>query len=157
MSALGALTLFLLVLPVLRAHRRRTSPAFSRLPPVTTAAGARRPEARKLLTTAGSRRAAGAYPAHGTGCVPSTSAPAAPGLRPHPAAAGSAPRRWSHGPFGWRSRRPVPRDSGMATAEYALMLVVACGFAVVLFGVLHSTAVRDLLAGVVRRALSQSI
>jgi hypothetical protein len=52
--------------------------------------------------------------------------------------------------------RRVDGDSGMATAEYAVMIVVACGFAIVMSGIVHSATVRDLLTGIVRRALSQS-
>ncbi len=46
------------------------------------------------------------------------------------------------------------QDRGMATAEYAIATVAACGFAGVLLAVLRSDQVRALLAGLVRRALS---
>jgi hypothetical protein len=45
-------------------------------------------------------------------------------------------------------------DAGMSTAEYAIGTVAACGFAGVLWTVVHSDAVAHLLQGVVERALS---
>jgi hypothetical protein len=48
----------------------------------------------------------------------------------------------------------LPGDAGMSTAEYAIGTVAACGFAGVLWAVVHSDAVARLLQGVVERALS---
>lgn len=45
------------------------------------------------------------------------------------------------------------RQTGMATAEYALALVAACAFAAVLYAVLTSSEVRDLLTRMVVDAL----
>ncbi len=45
-------------------------------------------------------------------------------------------------------------DAGMSTAEYAVGTVAAVGFATVLYGVIHSSATRSLLTGLVNRALS---
>ena len=45
-------------------------------------------------------------------------------------------------------------EAGMSTAEYAIGTVAACGFAGVLWAVVHSDAVARLLQGVVERALS---
>lgn len=45
-------------------------------------------------------------------------------------------------------------DAGMSTAEYAIGTVAACGFAGVLWTVVHSGAVAHLMQGVVERALS---
>jgi hypothetical protein len=45
-------------------------------------------------------------------------------------------------------------DAGMSTAEYAIGTVAACGFAGVLWAVVHSDAVARLLQGVIERALS---
>jgi hypothetical protein len=42
----------------------------------------------------------------------------------------------------------------MATAEYAIATLAACGFAGLLLAVLRSSEVRSLLLGLVRRALS---
>jgi len=54
-------------------------------------------------------------------------------------------------------RRATPRgDAGMATAEYAVVTVAAVGFAGLLVALLRSAEVRDLLAGIIRRALSAS-
>ena len=46
------------------------------------------------------------------------------------------------------------RDAGMATAEYAIVTVAACGFAGLLVALLRSDQVRGLLLGIIRRALA---
>ena len=46
------------------------------------------------------------------------------------------------------------RDAGMATAEYAIATLAACGFAGILVALLRSDEVRKLLLGIVRSALS---
>ncbi|MGV8976815.1 MAG: DUF4244 domain-containing protein [Cellulomonas sp.] len=48
----------------------------------------------------------------------------------------------------------VPRDAGMATAEYAIATIAAVGFAGLLVVVLRSSEVQELLLGLVRRALT---
>ncbi|GAA3707570.1 hypothetical protein GCM10022399_25390 [Terrabacter ginsenosidimutans] len=48
--------------------------------------------------------------------------------------------------------RPRP-DRGMTTAEYAVGIMAACTFALVLLGVVKSDAVRSALAGIVQSAL----
>jgi hypothetical protein len=53
-------------------------------------------------------------------------------------------RRWA----------PAMLDAGMATAEYAIATLAACGFAGLLVALLRSGEVRGLLLGIVRRALS---
>lgn len=45
-------------------------------------------------------------------------------------------------------------DDGMATAEYAIATLAACGFAGLLVVILRSEEVRGLLTGIVTRALS---
>lgn len=50
-----------------------------------------------------------------------------------------------------RQREP---DKGMTTAEYAVGIMAACTFALVLLGVVKSDAVRSALAGLVRSALA---
>jgi hypothetical protein len=54
----------------------------------------------------------------------------------------TAPRRWLAG-----------GDAGMSTAEYAIGTVAACAFAALLYKVVTSTQILDLLTGVVSRAL----
>jgi len=55
----------------------------------------------------------------------------------------------------WTGRRTMPRrDAGMATAEYAVVTVAAVGFAGLLVVLLRSSEVHDLLAGIIRKALS---
>ena len=44
-------------------------------------------------------------------------------------------------------------DRGMTTAEYAVGIMAACTFALVLLGVVKSDAVRGALAGIVQSAL----
>jgi hypothetical protein len=53
-----------------------------------------------------------------------------------------------------RAFRPQAQgDAGMSTAEYAIGTVAACAFAALLYKVITSTQVLDLLTGVVSRAL----
>ena len=49
---------------------------------------------------------------------------------------------------------PERDDAGMSTAEYAVGTLAACGFAGVLWVVVHSSEVHGLLQGVVTRALN---
>ncbi|GAB3063087.1 hypothetical protein GCM10027053_27060 [Intrasporangium mesophilum] len=44
-------------------------------------------------------------------------------------------------------------DRGMTTAEYAVGIMAACTFALVLLGVVKSDGVRSALAGIVQSAL----
>ena len=46
-------------------------------------------------------------------------------------------------------------EAGMSTAEYAVGTVAACGFAAVLWTVVHGGAVQSALTGLVTKALSQ--
>ena len=48
----------------------------------------------------------------------------------------------------------APGDAGMATAEYAIATLAACGFAGLLVAILTSGEVRGLLLGIVQRALT---
>lgn len=48
----------------------------------------------------------------------------------------------------------VPRDAGMATAEYAIVMIAAVGFAGLLIVILSSAEVRETLTSLVRDALS---
>ena len=50
--------------------------------------------------------------------------------------------------------RHAVREAGMATAEYAIATLAACGFAGLLVAILSSGQVRTLLLGIIRRALS---
>ena len=45
-------------------------------------------------------------------------------------------------------------DAGMATAEYAVATLAACGFAGLLVAVLSSGEVRSMLMSIVKRALT---
>jgi hypothetical protein len=54
--------------------------------------------------------------------------------------------------FGWGKGG----DAGMTTAEYAVGTVAACGFGGVLYKLLTSEAVANLLGDIVRRALTIS-
>ncbi|HEY0870007.1 MAG TPA: DUF4244 domain-containing protein [Acidothermaceae bacterium] len=67
--------------------------------------------------------------------------------------------RWLIRAAARRISRTIPdrlrtaRDAGMSTAEYAIGTVAACAFAAVLYKVVTSTQILDLLSGVVSRAL----
>ena len=50
--------------------------------------------------------------------------------------------------------RPPSREDGMATAEYAIATLAACGFAGLLVAILRSGQVRGMLMDIVQRALS---
>lgn len=45
-------------------------------------------------------------------------------------------------------------EAGMATAEYAVVLVAATGFAGLLVTILKSSAVQTLLSGIIKKALN---
>lgn len=45
-------------------------------------------------------------------------------------------------------------EAGMATAEYAVVLIAATGFAGILVAILKSGDVRELLMGIIRQALN---
>jgi hypothetical protein len=53
-----------------------------------------------------------------------------------------------------RRRRERLHELGMATAEYAVVTVAACGFAGLLLAIVRSGEVRGLLLGIIKRALS---
>ncbi len=55
---------------------------------------------------------------------------------------------------GLRRRRERLHELGMATAEYAVVTVAACGFAGLLLAIVRSGEVRGLLLGIIKRALS---
>lgn len=54
----------------------------------------------------------------------------------------------------WRTAVAQGDDAGMATAEYAIAMIAAVGFAGLLVAVLTSATVRELLTGLVTSALS---
>lgn len=47
-------------------------------------------------------------------------------------------------------------DTGASTAEYAITVLAACAFAAVLFGVLTSGGIKDILLGVITTALGSA-
>jgi hypothetical protein len=127
-----------------------------------------------------SRPAAGGWPLPDPGQSPVT--PASPVQPVTPATSGRRQRRHARGPVhrplrlarihpsaGMRRLRAmahlVPllrrrpgrwrlRDAGMATAEYAIATLAACGFAGLLLVILRSGEMRGLLLGIIRRALA---
>lgn len=50
--------------------------------------------------------------------------------------------------------REASNSAGMATAEYAVGVVAACGFAGLLVTILKSPEVRGLLFGIIKKAIS---
>lgn len=53
----------------------------------------------------------------------------------------------------WQVASAMPQ-AGMATAEYAVVLVAATGFAGLLVAILKSSAIKSLLTTIVKKALS---
>jgi hypothetical protein len=53
----------------------------------------------------------------------------------------------------WHVASAMP-EAGMATAEYAVVLVAATGFAGLLVAILKSSAIKTLLTGIVKKALN---
>lgn len=53
-----------------------------------------------------------------------------------------------------RLRQRVRGDEGMTTAEYAVGIMAAATFALVLLGIVRSDAVKNALTGIVQSALS---
>lgn len=53
-----------------------------------------------------------------------------------------------------RAMRVRHAERGMSTAEYAVGTVAACGFGALLYKILTSDRVRQLLVGIVERALN---
>lgn len=53
-----------------------------------------------------------------------------------------------------RLRRRLCDETGASTAEYAITVLAACGFAAVLVALLASGEVRELLMGIITSALS---
>ena len=96
------------------------------------------------MTTRTPVRAVPGATAPGTG--PRTTGPGTTG----PGAARSSPGSGPRPARGGRRRG----DAGMATAEYAIATLAACGFAALLVAILASGEVRALLLGLVQRALS---
>lgn len=53
----------------------------------------------------------------------------------------------------WQVATTMP-EAGMATAEYAVVLVAATGFAGLLVALLKSDAIKTLLSGIIKKALN---
>ncbi|MCI1984594.1 MAG: DUF4244 domain-containing protein [Bifidobacteriaceae bacterium] len=53
----------------------------------------------------------------------------------------------------WHVASTMP-EAGMATAEYAVVLVAATGFAGLLVAILKSSAIKSLLTGIIKKALN---
>jgi Flp pilus assembly pilin Flp len=83
-----------------------------------------------------------------------------PRLRPHPGTASAAPaqKESTMSLTKNRLRRALDRvmrdERGASTAEYAITVLAACGFAAVLVALLASGEVRELLMGIITSALS---
>lgn len=95
-------------------------------------------------------------------CPPLVPRPASPAREASEASPVASPPA-AAGPSGDAARcasRPLPvplrhvEDAGMATAEYAIATLAACGFAALLLALMRSDEVRDLLYDVIRRALA---
>ncbi|MCS6712147.1 DUF4244 domain-containing protein [Brachybacterium sp. EF45031] len=53
-------------------------------------------------------------------------------------------------------RQRLSAEDGATTAEYAITVLAACGFAAVLVALLASNEVRELLFGIITRALGSA-
>ncbi|WP_343212836.1 DUF4244 domain-containing protein [Arthrobacter sp. Br18] len=85
----------------------------------------------------------GGEPEPAAGAAPGESGPrVAPVVKLHPR------------PLRPPSGAPLPREAGMATAEYAIATLAAVGFAALLVAVLSSGEVRGLLMSLIESALS---
>ncbi|MFE5774703.1 DUF4244 domain-containing protein [Brachybacterium sp. NPDC056505] len=89
--------------------------------------------------------------------------PASVGPRTTRAAADPSPRPRAHAPHGGtgvfgptrhRLGAALRDDAGASTAEYAITVLAACGFAAVLVLLLKSGEVRELLMNIITSALS---
>lgn len=54
----------------------------------------------------------------------------------------------------WARRTGIRADRGMSTAEYAVGTIAACAFAALLFKVVSSPEVQEMLSSLVERALN---
>ena len=70
-----------------------------------------------------------------------------------PAAATAAALAFDSPPARMRTLTAEPEE-GAATAEYAVVLVAATGFAAVLVGIMKSDAIKTLLTNIIKKALS---
>jgi hypothetical protein len=77
---------------------------------------------------------------------------------PGPAQPAESPRcrsrwgdRWADR---WARRTGIRADRGMSTAEYAVGTIAACAFAALLFKVVSSPEVQEMLSSLVERALN---
>ena len=52
------------------------------------------------------------------------------------------------------SRVRQASEAGASTAEYAMTMLVACGFAGVLLSIVRSSPVKSLLVGIIQKALN---
>ncbi|MGW0810515.1 DUF4244 domain-containing protein [Nonomuraea sp. NPDC002799] len=101
-------------------------------------------------------RAAKAAP-HAAPAVTANSAPintplagkSAPTTDPAPDDPASAAGRWRH-------YATINRERGMSTAEYAVGTIAACAFAALLFKVVSSPEVQELLTSLIDKALNTS-
>ena len=64
------------------------------------------------------------------------------------------PRCHSRWAARWARRAGIRADRGMSTAEYAVGTIAACAFAALLFKVVSSTEVQEMLSSLVERALN---
>ncbi|MER7208076.1 DUF4244 domain-containing protein [Streptosporangium sp. NPDC000239] len=62
-------------------------------------------------------------------------------------------RRWLHDRWA-RLTMLTGRDRGMSTAEYAVGTIAACAFAMLLFKVVTSPEVRQMISNLIKRALN---
>ncbi|MFC4010908.1 DUF4244 domain-containing protein [Nonomuraea purpurea] len=72
----------------------------------------------------------------------------------HTSSQATTPRRHSNK---WLHYAGTNRERGMSTAEYAVGTIAACAFAALLFKVVSSPEVQELLTSLIDKALNTSI
>ncbi|MFG6199534.1 DUF4244 domain-containing protein [Nonomuraea sp. JJY05] len=73
---------------------------------------------------------------------------------PKPAQCGPTPRPAPTRPNRWLHCATINRERGMSTAEYAVGTIAACAFAALLFKVVSSPEVQEMLKALIDRALN---
>ncbi|MFF0325079.1 DUF4244 domain-containing protein [Nonomuraea angiospora] len=86
--------------------------------------------------------------------TPPRIAPGAQNGSPEPARAGRTTSPATTRPNRWLHYATVNRERGMSTAEYAVGTIAACAFAALLFKVVSSPEVQEMLKTLVDRALN---
>ncbi|WP_431920088.1 DUF4244 domain-containing protein [Nonomuraea jabiensis] len=83
-----------------------------------------------------------------------STSPGAQNGSPEPTSTGHTTHTAQTGPNRWLHYATVNRERGMSTAEYAVGTIAACAFAALLFKVVSSPEVQEMLKSLIDRALN---